>query len=36
MKKHYGLAKYIPQNNNYVIYDKYFDRSTDFNVKKNF
>ncbi len=35
MKKHYGLAKYIPQNNNYVIYDKYFDKNADFYGKKN-
>ena len=25
LKKHYGLDKYIQQNNNYVIYDSYFD-----------
>jgi alpha-tubulin N-acetyltransferase 1 len=26
LKKHYGLAKFIPQNNNYVIFDKYFNK----------
>ena len=24
LKKHYGLVNYIPQNNNYVVYDDYF------------
>ncbi len=24
LKKHYGLSSYIPQNNNYVIFDKYW------------
>ena len=27
LKKHYNLAKYIPQNNNYVIYDRCFDKN---------
>jgi len=25
LKKYYGLTNYIPQNNNYVIYQEYFD-----------
>lgn len=24
LKKHYGLSKFIPQNNNFVIFDQYF------------
>ena len=28
LKKHYGLAKYVPQNNNYVIFDRYFTGSS--------
>ncbi len=24
LKKHYNLASYIPQNNNYVVYSAYF------------
>lgn len=27
LRKHFGLAKYIPQNNNYVIFNAYFDSS---------
>ena len=27
LRKHFGLAKYIPQNNNYVIFNAYFDGS---------
>ena len=23
--KHFGLKKYVPQNNNFVVYDAYFD-----------
>ena len=25
LKKHYSLASYIPQNNNYVVYSAYFE-----------
>jgi hypothetical protein len=25
LKKHYGLSKFIPQNNNFVIFDQYFN-----------
>lgn len=25
LKKHYGLVKFIPQNNNYVVYNQYFE-----------
>jgi alpha-tubulin N-acetyltransferase 1 len=25
LKKHYGLKRYIPQNNNYVVFSAYFD-----------
>ena len=25
MQKHFGLAKYVPQNNNFVIYDQYWE-----------
>ncbi len=28
LKKHYGLVDYIPQNNNYVVYNDYFDPAT--------
>jgi alpha-tubulin N-acetyltransferase 1 len=24
LKKYYGLSKFIPQNNNFVIFDQYF------------
>lgn len=26
--KHFGLKSYVPQNNNYVIYDAYFTQAT--------
>lgn len=26
LKKHYGLAKYTAQNNNFVIFDQYFNK----------
>ena len=25
LKKHYGLINYIPQNNNYVIFNQYWE-----------
>lgn len=25
LNKHYSLNKYVPQNNNFVIFDDYFD-----------
>lgn len=28
LKKHYGLSKFIPQNNNFVIFDQYFSGSS--------
>ena len=28
LKKHYGLADYIPQNNNFVVYSQYFTSTT--------
>jgi len=28
LKKHYGLSKFIPQNNNFVIFDQYWEDST--------
>jgi len=34
MKKHYGLVNYVPQNNNFVIYNSYWDTS-DKNSSKN-
>ena len=24
MAKHYGLKSYVPQNNNYVVFDEYY------------
>jgi len=27
LKKHYGLSKYMPQSNNFVVFDAYFDPS---------
>lgn len=30
MRRHYNLARYQPQNNNFVIYDAYFDNSYKF------
>lgn len=24
LKKYYGLEKYVPQNNNFIVYDEYF------------
>jgi hypothetical protein len=32
--KHYGLIDYVPQNNNFVVYKKYFDESE--NIENNF
>jgi alpha-tubulin N-acetyltransferase 1 len=26
LKKHYGLSGFIPQNNNYVIFDRFFSK----------
>ena len=26
LAKHFHLKKYIPQNNNFVVYDAYFER----------
>jgi len=28
MAKHYGLKSYVPQNNNYVVFDEYYRQST--------
>lgn len=28
LKKHYGLMSYIPQNNNFVIFNQYFDKKS--------
>lgn len=25
LAKHFGLKAYVPQNNNYVVYDEYFN-----------
>ena len=25
LAKHYGLKRYVPQNNNYVVYSAYFE-----------
>ena len=25
LRKHYGLSKFVPQNNNFVIFDQYFE-----------
>lgn len=25
LAKHYGLKRYVPQNNNYVVFSAYFD-----------
>ena len=27
LAKHYGLKRYVPQNNNYVVYNQYFESS---------
>lgn len=29
LAKHYGLKRYVPQNNNYVVYSAYFDSSAE-------
>lgn len=29
LKKHYGLSKFRPQNNNFVVFDLYFDPATE-------
>ncbi len=29
LAKHYGLKRYVPQNNNYVVYNAYFDSNAD-------
>lgn len=26
LKKHYGLVKFVPQNNNFVVFDRYFSK----------
>ena len=31
LRKHYNLASYIPQNNNFVVFNQFFD-----NDKKNY
>jgi alpha-tubulin N-acetyltransferase 1 len=28
LAKHYGLKRYVPQNNNYVVYNAYFEASS--------
>ena len=27
LKKHYNLSRFIPQNNNYVIFDRFFSKT---------
>jgi len=27
MAKHFGLKSFMPQNNNYVVFDEYFNRA---------
>jgi len=29
LSKHYGLKRYVPQNNNYVVYSQYFESNSD-------
>lgn len=29
LAKHYGLKRYVPQNNNYVVYNAYFESAND-------
>jgi alpha-tubulin N-acetyltransferase 1 len=28
LAKHYGLKRYVPQNNNYVVYNAFFESSS--------
>jgi len=35
LKKHYNLESYIPQNNNFVVYNEYWTNSNNSNSKKN-
>ena len=35
LKKHYGLKEYVPQNNNFVIFDDYFIYTKNSNKKNN-
>ena len=36
LRKHYNLTSFIPQNNNYVIFDNYFDhQSSQINLRPN-
>ena len=35
MGKHYGLKRYVPQNNNYVVYSAYFDAQAETNSNNN-
>lgn len=28
LAKHYGLKRYVPQNNNYVVFNQYFESSS--------
>jgi alpha-tubulin N-acetyltransferase 1 len=30
MAKHFGLKSYLPQNNNYVVFDEYFRASSSY------
>ena len=30
LKKHYGLINYVPQNNNYVIFNQYWEVNNEF------
>lgn len=36
LSKHYSLVKYTPQNNNFVVYEEYFNKSRVNNKRKNF
>lgn len=27
MAKHFGLKSYVPQNNNYVVFDEYYNQA---------
>lgn len=35
LKKNYDLVEYVPQNNNYVVYDKYYDVKSGKNIDFN-
>lgn len=34
LRKHYGLSRYVAQNNNFVVFDAYFSKGVPANANK--